>query len=153
MKEEFTFELTTPILYAKDGVADHKGKTLVITAPSRNSVLKKPLRQLKRLFVRVMLEKAASGNQDSEPLQNTEDGSTNIMAGMPPGTIIILLMGSKEVDIEDCLKCLRGILTTADCCKIDGKLPLIKDLYDKLSGDDDERLLGEYIKNFLPITL
>jgi len=166
MKEDFTFQLTTPIKYSKAGVADHEGTYLVIKAPTRNKVLKKPCRKLKRLIAQVFrknfadlakdlsddaIEKARDTLSKSKN-EEEEEESVDIVADLTPRQITFQLLSSTVVDIEDCYKALKEILILEDCCKIDGEIPLNDHLHGELEAADEEGVLGAYIKNFLPIT-
>jgi hypothetical protein len=59
---------------------------------------------------------------------------------------------SDNIKIEDVEKDFK-ILMTSGCCLIGGETELTLDKYDKLSITDTTNLMGEYLANFLLLSL
>jgi len=62
-------------------------------------------------------------------------------------SVCTILMMSK-VDINDCQDDFKEILL-GNCCFVDKDMPLNEMMYNQISDDDINLLLGEYIANFL----
>jgi len=141
--QEVEYKLLSPITFHKDGRGDNEATALFLKAPSRKHA--KSARYLKQVFFRAMQEVSASANSATAPVPEKED---NDDALIEPGALVMILMGAKCVDISDCIDALRAILISG-AAEIDDDLKLSAFSYDQLCYDDEERLLGVYMVNFL----
>jgi hypothetical protein len=133
--KEMEFTLSDPIKYQTGG--EHvEGVKLELTAPAVKN--RKRAAKLKQGFMRCINDLPSEAKKSPEKKQ---DAKLN-----PDEVLVILQMGSIEYDeyIDIFVNLLsRGV------CKIDGKEDLTELLAEKISFEDLERLMGEYIVNFI----
>lgn len=139
--QEFEFELTSPI-------SIHKGGDLV---PVKKLLLKAPsnmhryyLIKLKQGFYSAMLsmQKFSSGKSQDENLNGPKkeaklDGKTILMAFL-----------ASDIDLIEYFNLFRDFLCN-DLCLVDGTIKLTSHMFDQISIEDSEELLGKYIESFL----
>lgn len=143
------FQLTSPVTYHKGGQKEETN-ILFLKAPSNKQKIAS--RNLKQIFGRVIKgsEQQSTDNKISSSVGasnefNNEEDIKEIFNG---GAIFFLLLSSKEVNINDCFKELKQLMTTG-CAEIDDGINLSLMGYDQINEEDEERLLGEYLSNFL----
>jgi len=129
------YKLLKPITFQKDGVNVDAG-IIFLKAPSRKH--SKSTRFLKQTFFRAI---KAMGNQDDQKKSSSSDGDIK-------GDDVVMMLMMSDIDISECLEALKVILTTGGA-EIDNELDLPAGSYDQLTESDEERLLGEYLANFL----
>jgi hypothetical protein len=133
--KEIEFKLSSKITFHKGG--DNQDANIIfLKAPSRKN--KKHTTYLKQCFFRAMKE-AQGGNQSS--------GDSSEESDIKAKDIMILLMMS-SIDVSECLEHLQSILCNG-ACFIDDDVPMSAFSYGQISDDDEERLLGEYMRSFL----
>jgi hypothetical protein len=132
----FDFTLSDSIKYQTGGETT-EGSMLELTAPSVNN--RKRVAKLKQGFMRVVNDLQNDKTVKSED----KKGEAEIK---PEEILVLLQMGSIEYD--EYMDIFVNLLT-AGVCKIDGKEPLNTLRADSISFDDMERLMGEYLVNFI----
>ncbi len=169
MKDEFTFELSTPISYQQGADGDSQGTTLVITAPSMKYAkyslklqqlyerstkdFQMEIYDLKNLDVLLKMNENATPlltNENANLKTVTQDGQEVETEEIKTEDILQKIFQSK-IDVDSFFSELKNILTKSHCCKIDDVQLLNELLYEKISLTDMKKILCEYIKNFLSI--
>lgn len=123
---------------------DHKGERVdaqyvLCTAPT--SKHRKECAFLKQAFWR-SLKDAPEGDEDSKT-----GAATPKKDKIEPEDVLILLAMSGNVDFGEALEVARRLLT-GGVALVDGEEKLNGPLIDRLSNDDFERLIGEYLAFF-----
>lgn len=137
LQNEFTFELSTPISYARDG-GFSESSTLTLKAPSNKQAREGA--RLKQSFWRALSDRQTKNTEPSE----SKDESNDEIDGE---TIMAIIMSSNE-DINKFQDDFKSLLLNG-VCFIDSSIKLTVPLYDSMSDADTERLMGEYLANFL----
>jgi len=142
---QFDFILNVPIKYALDG-NETQAQLLALKAPSNKS--RKYAAKLKQGFYKSIValkdtftESDTSSNKKEE--NDKFDGEQ----------VVQMLMMAGVVDFEDYLDNFKKLITNHGICRIDDKMPLNDHLFDEISYDDSERLLGDYLSTFLVSSL
>lgn len=137
MKTEIIVQLTTPLKYSTDG-GFKDANELVLKAPSNKH--RRQANELKQGFFQ-----ALKGSADtSGTVETTADASDHETTG---DEIIAALMMS-DIDYCKYVETFRELLLN-DVCYVTDDVKLTNPLFDKLSLDDTDTLLGEYLTNFL----
>ncbi len=136
-ESEFTFELSTPLEYHSKGQLE-KAVELLLKAPSNRQ--RHESAKLKQGFFRALKGVADNnGNVDS----GTDDKSDGGISGSEVTSVIMM----SDVDLSEYQENFRLLLVNGACFV--GGEKLTKELFDKLSDADTEKLMGEYIVSFL----
>lgn len=148
--KEIEIELSEPISFHKGGEIS-TSNLLLIKAPTNMHRYK--LLKLKQGFMSAMTEATAKSPKPSDSelkvVQDTSD-SDNKSSVFDAATIKnILLMSS--LDLEAYFKVLKDILCQ-DSCYIDGTIRMTDMLFESLSLEDSELVLGKYLESFLLTT-
>jgi hypothetical protein len=61
----------------------------------------------------------------------------------------VLMLYASDQEMDDVLSAFKEVLINANHCKIEGNVELNPHLFSKISGDDLDMLLGEYLALFL----
>lgn len=129
----FEFTLSEPLKYHGGGENTESCK-LELTAPSVKN--RKKAAKLKQGFMRCINDLASDSTAN-------EDKDHKIK---PEEILVLLQMGSVEYD--EYIEIFMGLITEG-VCKIEGKVALTKDLAEEISFEAMERLMGEYLVNFI----
>lgn len=145
LKSEFIFTLSTPLSYHEKGQLATTSE-LLLKAPS--SKQRNESAKLKQGFFRALkdMESVTNGKTDVEKeavkermaAQEEEIGADEILS--------IIMMSN--VDLGSYQESFRTLLLN-DACMVGGSTKLTAPMFDNLSDADTERLLGEYLANFL----
>ena len=135
-KKELDFPLTTEFNYANKG-QETSATFIRLFAPSAKQLSR--CSELKQAFFRASKElpqeeEAPDAKQDKEELTGS-----NIMA---------ILYSSDSVKMSEVLMNARELFTCG-LATVDGEEKLTKPLVDLMSGDDFEKMTGEYLVNFI----
>jgi len=173
--QEVEFNLKKAITFHKDG-ASQETKKLFLRAPSNSQ--KRQSRVLKQIFTRALngmtqgrgdgatqeetrkefdvdrlkaafIEAETPAKEQKKILKAVE--STEEKDAMDGKQIIMMLLMS-DVDYNDAFPHLKKLLT-GGACEIDEGVPLTAFHYDQIDIDDEDKLLGEYLHNFLLTSL
>jgi hypothetical protein len=142
IKSEFIFQLSTPIYYQEDGDARVEARELTLKAPSNKQ--RRESAELKQGFMRTL--KAMANDSGDVEVDANAKGADKKETGSDE--ILSIMMMSKEVDFVDYQESFRKLLLN-DIAWITEKQRLTSPLYDTLSDEDTDRLLGEYLSTFL----
>lgn len=134
MKGDITYDLKTPFEYHGNG-ENRTASVIILSAPSNKQ--RKPAAKLKQFFFQ-----AING------LQGDEKADAEAKASDPKGSDIVALLMMSNVDANDVHEAFKGIIT-GGCAMVEGATSLTDSLYDKLSFEDTEEMLGDYLVNFL----
>ena len=134
MKGEITHELTTPFEYHGNG-ENKTASVIILSAPSNKQ--RKHAAKLKQYFFQAI--NSLQGADKAEAEENAKD---------PKGSDIVALLMMSDVDANDIHEAFKGIIT-GGCAMVEGATSLTDSLYEKLSFEDTEEMLGDYLVNFL----
>lgn len=145
-KKELEFELSEMIQIHH---ADKQSGTseildtnkLILKAPSYNTYDERiRLRQGYMQAVKAL----QSTIKDNVPDQSDSDGDTNDKI---TGEVVINVLYMSDIEMVPYMKIFEALLLNV--CYVDGKVQLTKTILNKIDLDDLERMLGEYIANFI----
>lgn len=138
---EFNFKLSKPIKYADTNIADE--------VLSVNVVLKCPqgkhrnyLIPLKQKFFRAMMD-LSSRDRNVKNESNEDSDDINKMTGQS----IMMLLYMSNIDMVEFLDQFKKMLLQG-LIYIDN-VPMHSVMFDQIDPDDFEKIVGEYISNFL----
>lgn len=134
IKDELDFELKKSFDYDYQGERE-TARLLVLRAPS-NKQHKYRVR-LQQGFFQAINAIRSTGNSDQTE-QNVEVGGAEILA----------LMLSSDVDMVEYHEVFEKLICSA-VCMVEDKTPLTATLYEKIHPDDLDRLMGDYLGNFI----
>lgn len=140
LKKEFDFILQEGIQYSENG-AFPIAKKLTLKAPSNKQ--RKIVSKLQQGLIQALMSTTKYSNQNKE----IKKDKTSLDGGFTADVVLMLLQAS-DIDISSYMENFKELLTS-NICLVDGKLPLNSQQYDELSIEEGDRLLGEYIINFL----
>lgn len=132
---EITFELTTPIQYAKKGELE-AGTFINLKAPTSKNMTECAF--LKQAFFRAI---GSIPKQDREKAEVPDDGDIDGEA------IMSLITMSTGVELGSVLLTARELFTSG-LAMVEGEVKLTKPIMDEMSQDDLEAMTGEYLANF-----
>jgi len=133
-KDELEFELNKPFDFDYQGEKETAG-LLVLRAPS-NKQHKYRVRLQQGFFQAINAIRSTGNSEQAE--QNVEVGGAEILA----------LMLSSDVDMVEYHEVFQKLICSS-VCMIEDKTPLTSVTYDKIHPDDLDRLMGEYLGNFI----
>lgn len=134
----FDFTLSEPIDYQAKG-ENTKASLLELSAPAVNN--RKRAAKMKQGFMRVVNELPDSAKQEGKK------GDEKVK---PEEILALLQMGSIEYD--EYMDIFFNLLTSG-ICKVEGEVELTQHMADKISFEDLEKLMGEYLVNFILASL
>lgn len=133
---EFNFNLENPIEVHKEGQIE-KAYELILKAPSNKQ--RREAAKLKQGFFRA-IKGMADNKGNVEQVEQENEGTIT-------GSEVISIIMMSNVDLNDYQESFRELLLNGAC--FIGEQKLTSPLYDKLLDSDTERLMGEYVANFL----
>lgn len=133
---EFHFNLESPIDYHK-GAQIEKAHELTLKAPSNKQ--RHQSAKLKQGFFRAL--KGMADNRGE--ITDVVDEKQSVITGSEVISIIMM----SDVDLSEYQDNFRELLLNGACFV--GDIKLTSPMYDLLSDSDTERLMGEYVANFL----
>lgn len=128
-------ELSQPLEYSSKGQA-MEAKSITLYAPTRKAF--KHNAKLKQLTMQAMASMAESRTA------STADSSENELRGKD----LMTMLYASDIDIDELSNTFQTIVTNSSAAKI-GDETITEHLLDKLSMDDYDNLMGEYIVTFL----
>lgn len=134
---EFEYTLLKPITIHKDGGMAESTK-LLLKAPSNKH--RYNLIKLKQGFMRAIMSM-----QNTRKVSDKKDNAEE--AKFDAKIIIMLLLGS-DIDFSEYLNSFKDLICS-ELCLVDGVVQLNQMLFDQLSDNDCELLMGRYIETFL----
>lgn len=137
MISEFTFTLTSPVKYHAAGQIT-EGMELLLKAPSNKNRIESA--KLKQGFFRALKGMAdGRGNVDTDTAENKDSTIS--------GSEVVSVIMMSDVDLSEYQENFRQLLLNGVCFV--GNEKLTAPMFDSLSDADTERLMGEYVANFL----
>jgi hypothetical protein len=133
---EVRYELKSQFEYANKGL-NEKASYILLKAPTSESI--DDASDLKEYFFRAI--EGMSSKSDSQ--QSSDDSSIDAEQ------MILTLSMSKEVKLKEVLKTARRLFIESKCALVDGEVPLHQGTIDKISIEDFEGMVGEYLVNFI----
>ena len=130
---DFAYELKTPISYHA-GSDNKEAESVILSAPSNKQ--RRPAARLKQFFFQAIKDLKA------------EDQAANDDGKKPKGSDIVALLMMSDVDANAVHDAFKDIATSG-CAMLDGAVSINDSLYEKMSFEDTEEMLGEYLVNFL----
>jgi len=130
---EVQYVLEVPFSYAHKGQPVDARFVLLLAPTARNS---REAATLKQAFFR------AAGGQESEAAE--QKGDVRIPTG---SEVMVALAMSKDVDLPEVLEVAKKLLTSG-VAMIDGEEKLTGPVLDKVSDEDFQAMVGEYLVAF-----
>jgi len=135
LKTEFKYVLKSPFSYSKDGqVID--AQFITLKAPTSRTTTE--CASLKQAFFRAMSEQEGGDADKADP--DFDISGSDIMT---------LIAMSKSVDLPEVLAIGKKLFQQPGIALVDGETKLGNELMNRMSVDDLEDLLGDYLVNFI----
>lgn len=130
--DEFNFELNKPVKFSHKG-EDRDGKFITLTAPS--------IKQLDHVseFKKAFYYAAGKVSDDS-----TESSGEKVT-----GDQIMALLYAHFPDMKQLFGVAKKLFYCVGIAQIEGVVDFNKTIYETMSIDDFERMIGEYLVNFI----
>lgn len=135
LKTEVNFQLSEPLLYGNKNGEQSEGTFIHLTAPTSKHY--RECATLKQAFFR-------SIPQDQTQEEKTEEEEPTPMTAQD---VIVILSMSKGAELADVYEVAKRLLTNG-VAQIDGQVKLKSLHVEKMSQDDFEKMVGEYLVNF-----
>lgn len=142
MQSEIDFVLSSPIEYTNKGELVETNQ-IVLYAPTNDIKQDELKSRLRQGFVKSMFELQQKMKQTEET-----DAPTD---GKMSGDTILMMLYASDIDIVAYKRLFRELII-AGAGKIDG-ITIGSNVYDRINTDDRDRMLGEYIAGFIPLSL
>ncbi|KKN52104.1 hypothetical protein LCGC14_0615780 [marine sediment metagenome] len=144
IRREIEFELEEPIQYAVDG-GTSEATLVILKAPTTRN--RRDCLFLKQQFLRALHE--VSGEQDSKKKKTEEpEDETDTKEEEPDPEEVAILIGSSSVDLGEFFDRARALMCRGSAF-IEGKVEMTTELFDRMSMEDSERMIGSYMVNFI----
>jgi len=142
MQRQITINLENSVPYDKKGDVEY-AKFVTLDAPTARNIA--DCSHLKKLFTNAALA-ANEHNKDAKE-SNSREGSVSNSSDVSGADVMELVyaFGNSD-DIEKAFIASKNIFK--NCGLLDGEIALTMPLIDKISADDFELMVGEYIANF-----
>lgn len=131
----FDFNLSGPINYHAEGTSE-EGHSLTLAAPSVKA--RKKSAKLKQGVMRAV--SSLQGNADT---QSDKKGKEDIK-----GEEILALIQMSDIDYGEYIDTFIDLLCKG-VCKIEDKVEITSNIAEDISFEDMEKLMGEYLVNFI----
>ena len=142
-KSQIEFTLSNKLTFHNKGEVEVTD-LLTLVAPCNKQI--HMVSKLKQLFLRALHEATKSSK---EPATEKSSDESDITADQ----LVMGLYMSTTVEISDVMDVFKKLLISGSCyvgtVTKDSKTELTDALYDKLDYEDTEKMLGEYLLNFL----
>lgn len=137
---QIQFTLTTPVKFSFEG-EDTDGTFITLTEPSIKQL--KYVAAFKKAFFQCA-EKASSGvDTDSDQVKDTGDKEK------VTSEIIMALLYAHYPDMEQLFNIARKLFMSIGIAKVEGLSDFNQSVYDTMSIDDFENMIGTYLVNFI----
>lgn len=140
----FDFTLSGPISYQATG-ENTQASMLELTAPSVKN--RKKVAKLKQGFMRVINDLPETQKKEAQEQAEKEKGKSE--APDPQEILTLIQMGAVEYD--EYIDIFVSLLVSG-ICKIEGEVAMTQLIADKISFQDMEKLMGEYLVNFILVS-
>ena len=147
MKTELEFKLETPVAYQCDG-GNHQGSLLILKAPSNK--VRAHRARLKQAFMQAIAEGEDRGAKDSPEVKDPEAQKDVIIEDDEMGGyVLMMLYAAKNINIVEIIEEFKSLLVHGKCCRVEGSVDMTSSIFDSMDADDSDRLMGEYLANFI----
>jgi hypothetical protein len=138
LKSEFDFVLNVPIDYTSKSGTIESAKQIALSAPT---VAQDALRiKLKQGFTQSLF----ALSQSAKPSESKSDD------GDPDGESIIMLLYASNLDLVAYKNTFKELVISG--AGTVGDMPITAAIYDRIDPNDADRLLGEYLANFMKLS-
>lgn len=141
IKTKFSFKITTPFKFTNGGEQDTATFIEMYAPTSRHS---KQCCELKQAFFRAMQEQQDSNSTEVEVEVEGKDASD-----IKGPDVMSLISISRNVNLSDTIDIARHLFAGTGLAKINGEVNLNKETSCRMSIDDFENMLGDYLVNFI----
>ncbi len=141
LKNEFDFKLNQPLKYTAEG-QNAETMSLILIAPSQKDG--RLASKLKQGFMRAVKSLQKDNVQQS---QTAETSTSKISASE-----IVMMLYMSDVDVDEYKEIFNELILNGNC-QLDSKQKLTRPLYEKLPTEETDRMLGEYLENFMMSSL
>ncbi len=140
IKTKFKYTLKVPFQYASGSGDVTDAEFILLKAPtSRNT---KQCAALKQGFFRAMREQVVASAESQAPSDMEGAGE------LEGDDILSVMYMAKQVNMEDLMGVARELFQSPGIALVDGEHKLKTAMLDRLSAEDFEGMLGEYLANF-----
>lgn len=147
IQDSFDYTLKQPLVLNSGGTKEATIKTLTFTAPSyrqRSKAL-----SIKQSFIKASLAaaKGVSTETDKKSKKVQEQDTAEL-----DGSMYFMMLNQGDADIAEYVEEF-GELLTSGCCTFNGSVTLGRVHFERISLEDVEAIIGEYLKRFLAPSL
>jgi len=140
--KDFEFKLSDELTYASQEFGEKKTTKLVLFAPSNSD--KKIATKLRYIIINNMSKQSSVQQSNIDKKADTAKIEKNDLK-----TFVMAFIYNLPEDEMERFKELFWDLMYQNKCLIDNKTPINSHLAEKISLDDEDELIGEYIANFI----
>jgi len=146
-KTKFEFKLTTPFKFSSGGTV-HEAERLLLKEASNSN---ENFARMQQAFIRAIFGNAKKSKQAIEDSQQAAPEATEGEKPEMDGEAMYLLLLASDIDIIEFKKYFRAMLMDKEdpLCIIEDMETMKYETYAKMSRQDTDRLIGEYIANFI----
>ncbi len=147
-KSEVLFNLTTPILYAAGNGNQEEAHTLIMKEPTARNMTERAV--LKQQFMTIVEWIQTQANPDTQTVkEDIPDEDMEAEKEEFATAVSQAIYMAPGVDYKPLLGSFRSLMVEAKCCSVEDERPLTSSLWDKLSPEDIDLMIGCYLVNFL----
>lgn len=146
-KTEFEFTLNNPFTFAAGGNQETAQK-LILSAPNNRNAHRVRLQQA---FIKAIKNTDKSLSEADKAAARAERDARGGADEDPDGMSIYMMLLASDMDMSVYHGYFRDLICDDNnpCCSIEGLQKMKYATFDKMSADDTDRLLGEYMANFI----
>ena len=142
------YKLSQPVEYADQG-EQVEGDVLVCTAPKGKN--RKDATRIKQMFFRAMpsLDEFSDEQKEAAEQRKAEsDNSESSDVEIDGGEVLFMIMQSTKVEYDEFIELGRKMISSG-LCKVDGIKEVNSTVLDRLSVEELENLIGDYVAFFI----
>lgn len=143
IKSEHEFKLNVPVKYHSGG-DHHEGSLIILKAPSNK--VRAQRGALKQAFMQSIRE---AEDNTKVTVQTDGNDDTVIQDNEIADYILMMLYSSKTIKIATIIEEFKQLLTVGKCALVEGEVPMNALMFDEMDADDCDRMMGEYMANFI----
>lgn len=144
--KEFQFICNDEITYHING-AEVKTCNLTLKAPSMMSSVAPLISQDIMIAIRSNVDSMKVSEESQKQIQNQQQEDEKIT--IKSRDILTLLYSAKVIDMNKFREKFIKLLLERNICLLDNQIPITKAHFEYISYDESNRLMGEYLSNFL----
>ncbi len=150
-KSEIEFCLKSPIKYAGDGGVQSDGFKLILKAPTGRNLYQRALLKQQLMIAFQWMESQKPKNAQSDKPDDVKKSDTALSdedVSDVGDALALAIYAAPGVAINIVLGEFSKLLIEG-ACSVEGEKDLTKSLLDKISLDDLDSMLGQYLANFI----